>query len=151
MNDAQWHDPFASDPLGGAGARDRRKQVGRAIWLLAFLGLFSPDTWDGMQRVVVAGGNVISDSELADRLQVTASTISCWRRRLKRAGLLDWLVSRGNGRVLFLRGMSQMCAGSDSRNPTSSASPPNHSIQPHSIDGNEREDTANGQPRPWVS
>ena len=89
-----------------------RKQIGPGLWLFAFLGQFTPASWDGIERVVVAEGNVISDRELADRLQVTASTISSWRRRLKRAGLLDWLSERGRGRVLFLRGVSQAFAPS---------------------------------------
>lgn len=78
------------------------KQIGSAVWLLALFAAFTPDGWTGDAPTLVAGGNIISDSELTDRLQITRGTLASWRRRLRRARLLDWLVRPGIGRAYII-------------------------------------------------
>ena len=57
-----------------------RNQIGRAYWLLVLLGWFVPQEWTGDTAVYVAGGNIITDAELAERLEVSQRTISNWRQ-----------------------------------------------------------------------
>lgn len=66
-----------------------RKQIGRAYWLLVLLGWFVPQEWTGDTAVYVAGGNIITDAELAERLEVSQRTISNWRRRLRAVGVVS--------------------------------------------------------------
>lgn len=84
-----------------------RKTIGSAVWLLIFLAAYTPENWTGDARAYIAGGNIISDGELADRLQITLGTLASWRRRLRRAGLLDWLVRPGVGRVYIISALNQ--------------------------------------------
>jgi hypothetical protein len=79
-----------------------RKQVGSALWLLVLLAAHVPKEWDGNSTVYVGGGNVISDAELAERLQVSPLTLAGWRRRLRKAQLIDWLLKPGIGRVYLI-------------------------------------------------
>ena len=53
-------------------SNDPRKQIGQAIWLLLLLLRFTPGEWTGEHSAWVAGGNVVSDAELAERLRVCA-------------------------------------------------------------------------------
>jgi hypothetical protein len=78
-----------------------RKQIGNAIWLYRLLVQFAPENWTGAPTYV-AGGRVISDAELEATLEVKPRTISVWRRKLKAAGLLDWLLKPGEGRVYVI-------------------------------------------------
>jgi hypothetical protein len=77
------------------------KRIGNAIWLYRLFVQFVPDDWTGAPTYV-AGGNVISDTELQAQLEVKPRTISVWRRKLKAAGLLDWLEKPGVGRAYVI-------------------------------------------------
>ena len=46
-----------------------RRRIGQAVWLLAFFAAYTPPDWTGDASVYIAGGNIISDGELADRLR----------------------------------------------------------------------------------
>src|ERR1700730_14513693 len=82
--------------------RNLRRLVGPAAWLFVFLAAHTPEGWIGDAPTWVAGGNIISDGELAERLQISLGTLANWRRRLRRAGLLDWLVRLGVGRAYII-------------------------------------------------
>jgi hypothetical protein len=84
-----------------------RQKIGSALWLLIFLAAYTPENWTGDAPAYIAGGNIVSDGELADRLQITLGTLASWRRRLRRAGLLDWLVRPGVGRVYIISALNQ--------------------------------------------
>ena len=88
-----------------------RKQICPAMWLLFLLARRTPAEWTGEGAAWVAGGNVVSDAELADRLEVSASVIAAWRLRLRRLGLVGWLVSPGKGRAFWVAGVNQAFAG----------------------------------------
>lgn len=75
------------------------KQVGPAFRLLALFVLHAPVGWDGNAPVYVAGGITVTDAELAERTGVSKATISKWRSRLRKAGLITWLVDPCGGRV----------------------------------------------------
>jgi hypothetical protein len=80
-----------------------RKQIGPAVWLFALLGQFVPADWRGDKAVYVAGGNAVTDAELALRLEASERVVGCWRRRLRAARLIGWLtVPDGKGRVFWL-------------------------------------------------
>jgi transposase-like protein len=89
-------------PAASQFPKNLRKQIGPAVWLLALLVRFTPAEWIGNEASYVAGGNVVADAELAERLGVSERTISGWRRRLRRAGLIGWLSARGQGRAFWL-------------------------------------------------
>jgi hypothetical protein len=76
-----------------------RKQIGSALWLWELLVMLIPATWEGKSYVFVAGGQTLSDIQLGIWLGAKVSTIAAWRRKLKTAGLLDWIVRPGVGRV----------------------------------------------------
>jgi hypothetical protein len=80
----------------------RRKEIGSGLWLLCLLAHYTPDDWDGTTAVYVAGGSVISDRELSERLQVSSGTVRTWRCRLRKANLLRWTVEIGVGRVFII-------------------------------------------------
>jgi hypothetical protein len=83
-----------------------RKQIGPAFWLLALLGRFAPAEWSGDTAVYVAGGNIITDAELAERLEVSERTISNWRSRLRAAGVIGWLIAPRKGRVFWIAALN---------------------------------------------
>lgn len=83
-----------------------RKQIGNAIWLYRLLVQFAPENWTGTPTYV-AGGRIISDAELETRLDAKPRTISAWRRKLKAAGLLDWLLKPGEGRVYQIAAVAE--------------------------------------------
>jgi len=85
-----------------------RKQVGEALWLLVLLSVYTPADWDGNSSVWVAGGNIISNAELADRLQVSPRILAEWRRRLRNAQLIDWLLKPGIGRVYVITATNRL-------------------------------------------
>jgi hypothetical protein len=87
--------------------RNLRRCVGPAVWLFILLAAYTP-TWTGDSAVYAAGGNVIGDPELADVLQVTPGIIARWRRRLKKAHMLDWLVRPGVGRVYIISALNKV-------------------------------------------
>ncbi|MFY9585661.1 MAG: hypothetical protein WAR21_14330 [Candidatus Acidiferrales bacterium] len=91
-------------------AKERRKQVGCAVWLAILLGGCTPNDWDGSKPTVVSDGNVISDEELARLLETTASVVANWRCRLRRAGVLRWLVDPGKGRIFILEKIDGLAA-----------------------------------------
>jgi hypothetical protein len=88
-----------------------RKKVGPAVWLLALLWDSMPADWTGDTFLYVAGGNVISDAEFAERLEVSQRTIAKWRSRLRAAGMIGWLVAQGRGRVFWIAAANQGKAG----------------------------------------
>jgi hypothetical protein len=77
------------------------------MWLMIFLAASTPD-WTGDAPAYVAAGNIISDRDLADRLQVSIGTVASWRRRLRKAHLLDWLVRPGVGRVFIISALNKV-------------------------------------------
>lgn len=84
-----------------------RKQIGPALWLYALLGQFVPADSRGDKAVYVAGGNVVTDAELALRLEASERVVGCWRRRLRAARLIGWLTAPGGkGRVFWLEAMN---------------------------------------------
>lgn len=76
-----------------------RKRIGPALWLWELLVNLISGTWDGKSYVFVAGGQVLSDVQLGIWLDAKPNTIAAWRRRLKAAGLIDWTIKPGVGRV----------------------------------------------------
>jgi hypothetical protein len=85
-----------------------RKEIGPAVWLLVLLWLYTPEKWDGVEWAAISNGDVVSDKGLGALLDAQPVTVASWRRRLKRAGLLDWLVKPGVGRQLFVKGFHQI-------------------------------------------
>lgn len=87
-----------------------RKQIGPAIWLLLLLLRYTPAEYSGDGSAWVSGGNVVSDSELAQRLEVSPAVVRAWRHRLRRAGLLGWLASPvpGAGRAFWVAGPNRV-------------------------------------------
>lgn len=83
-----------------------RKQIGNAIWLYRLLVQFAPEDWAG-DATYVAGGRIISDAVLGARLNAKPRTISTWRRKLKAAGMLDWLLKPGEGRVYVIASVAE--------------------------------------------
>lgn len=90
--------------------KNLREQIGSAIWLLIVLVQHTPTDWTGSEPAWVAGGNVISDSELVKRLECSLTALSGWRRRLRNLGLMGWLLSPGNGRAYWAAGVSRVFA-----------------------------------------
>jgi hypothetical protein len=89
-------------PATSQSPKHIRKRVGPAVWLLALLWDSMPADWAGDTFLYVAGGNVISDAEFAERLEVSQRTIAKWRSRLRAAGMIGWLVAQGRGRVFWI-------------------------------------------------
>jgi hypothetical protein len=87
--------------------RSLHRLVGSAILLLALFAAYAPADWTGDVPVYVAGGNVISDGELTERLHIALGTLATYRRRLRRAHLLDWLLRPGVGRVYIIGALDQ--------------------------------------------
>ena len=63
-----------------------RPKIREAIYLWLFLGTYAADT--GEQWLLVAGGNGISDEELAMRLEIPAGTARKWRLKLESVGAI---------------------------------------------------------------
>src|SRR5258705_2031872 len=78
-----------------------RKQIGPAVWLFALLGQFVSADWRGDSAVYVAGGNIVTDAELALRLEASERVVACWRRRLRAARLIGWLATPGRKGFIF--------------------------------------------------
>jgi hypothetical protein len=85
-----------------------RKQIGPAVWLLLLLLRYAPMEWSGDEPVWVVGGNVVSDAELAERLDVSTAVVMKWRLKLRQLGLLGWLVSPGRGRAFWVAGANRV-------------------------------------------
>lgn len=84
--------------------KERRRLIGNSVWLLVLLARYTPSDWDGRQPVWISGGNAIGDRELADLLGgVSVRTLATWRRRLRKAGVLRWLIAPEGGRVFILQ------------------------------------------------
>jgi hypothetical protein len=84
------------------------KQIGPAVWLLLLLLRFTPAEWTGDESAWVVGGSVVSDAELAERLEVSRAVITKWRLRLRKLGLVGWLVSPGRGRAFWVAGVNRV-------------------------------------------
>ena len=89
-----------------------RKQIGPAVWLLILLVQHTPTDWTGNEAAWVAGGNVVSDSELVTRLEISLSALAGWRRRLRNLGLMGWLLSPRHGRAYWVSGIARVFADS---------------------------------------
>jgi hypothetical protein len=94
-------------------ATSLRKQVGPAIWLLILLVQHTPADWTGNESAWVAGGNVVSDSELVKRLGISLAALAGWRRRLRKLGLMGWLLSPRHGRAYWVAGVARVFADSE--------------------------------------
>jgi hypothetical protein len=90
-------------------AKNIRRQLGPAIWLLALLARFTPAEWTGDESTWIAGGNVVSDAELAERLGASQRTIAKWRLRLGKVGALGWHIAPG-GRVYWITAVNRVFA-----------------------------------------
>lgn len=88
-----------------------RKEIGSAVWLLALLVRFAPVEWTGNDTAWLANGNVVSDAELAELLEVSRATVANWRSRLRKLGLIGWLVAPGQGRALWIGAVNRVFAG----------------------------------------
>ena len=98
-----------------------RKQIGPALWLFVLLARSVPVEWTGDAAVYVAGGKVIADAELAEHLGVSQGTIAEWRRRLRAAGLIGWLVAPGQGRAFWIAALPQAIPPRAEQDPTLAA------------------------------
>jgi hypothetical protein len=97
-------------PSASENPTNLRKQIGPAMWLLILLVQHTPPEWTGNESAWVVGGNVVSDSELVKRLGISLSALSGWRRRLRRLGLIGWLLSPRHGRAYWVAGVSRLFA-----------------------------------------
>jgi hypothetical protein len=104
-------------PATSQTPRSIRKQIGPTWCLLALLCRFAPAEWTGDGAAWVAGGAVIADAELAERLGVSLKTIATWRRRLRKLGLLGWYVAPGAGRVFWVGPVNRAFANFDEAKP----------------------------------
>jgi hypothetical protein len=98
-------------PATSQSPKQIRKKIGPAMWLLVLLWDSMPAGWTGDTFLYAAGGNVISDAEFAERLEVSQRTIAKWRSRLRAAGMIGWLVAQGRGRVFWIAALNQGKAG----------------------------------------
>jgi hypothetical protein len=85
-----------------------RTQIGPAVWLLLLLLRYAPLEWSGDESAWVVGGNVVSDAELAERLGVSPAVIRRWRLKLRKFGLVGWLVAPGQGRAFWVAGANRL-------------------------------------------
>jgi hypothetical protein len=79
-----------------------RVQFGQAAFLLLYFMGCAPVDWNGEAPAYVADGCLISDASLAERLNVNPRRLSAWRKQLRDAGKLDWMLKPGVGRVYIL-------------------------------------------------
>src|SRR5712692_10754348 len=87
-------------------ASNFRERVGSAVWLLLLLANFTAQEWGGDAPPGAAGGNVVTDAELAMHLGVSEGTISKWRSKLRAAGVIGWLVAPRQGRAYWVKGVN---------------------------------------------
>lgn len=99
------------------GPSQIRKQMGRSVYLLAELLQHTPSNWSGKEPVWVAGGLIVSDRELAKRLEVTIPTVKNWRSRLRKIGVIGWLLSPGKGRAYWITPLTQQAGISREHQP----------------------------------
>ena len=59
--------------------------------------------------------NPVSDAELAERLEVSPAVITKWRLRLRKIGLLGWLVSPGKGRAFSIAAINHSFTGGEEK------------------------------------
>lgn len=78
-----------------------RKRIGSAVWLLVLFANFIPPDSDASVGAWVAGGTPLTDADLSQALEVSTGTISKWRRKLRKAGFITWLVAPGGGGRAF--------------------------------------------------
>lgn len=97
-------------PATSQNSKTFREHIGPAVWLLALLACSTPAGWSGDSPVYVAGGNVVTDAELAERLGVSKETIARWCRRLRAAGVIGWLVAPKQGRVFWIGAVNHIFA-----------------------------------------
>ena len=100
-----------------------RKQIGPSLWLFLHLLQFVPAEWTGAEPVWIAGGNVFSDAALAEALEVSLAVISSWRTRLRKLGMLGWLVSPGKGRAFWVSGVNRVFSNGENSASQEAANP----------------------------
>jgi len=111
-------------PAASGNSTNLCKQIGPAIWLLILLIQHTPADWNGHESVWVAGGNVVSDSELVQRLGISLAALAGWRRRLRKLGLMGWLLSPRHGRAYWVAGVARMFAEAAEQQPGPEANKP---------------------------
>jgi hypothetical protein len=79
-----------------------RTQLGQAAFLLLHLMGCAPLDWNGETPAYVADGRMINDLALAEHLNVKHRRLSAWRKQLRDAGKLDWMLKPGIGRAYIL-------------------------------------------------
>jgi hypothetical protein len=79
-----------------------RKAIGHAVWLLEVLMNYAPANCSGEKPFWAGDGALFSDAILEKWIGVKAKTLSKWRRKLKAAGLLDWTIKPGEGRMYLV-------------------------------------------------
>jgi hypothetical protein len=76
-----------------SSSSELRKQIGPPVRLLFLFVRCVPPNWPGDSGPAwVAKGNIITDSELSQRLGVSVSVVRARRRRLSQLGLIGWLL-----------------------------------------------------------
>ena len=99
-------------PATSGNTTNLPKLVGPAVWFLNLLEQHTPADWTGNESAWVAGGNVVSDSELVNRLGISLAALAGWRRRLRKLGLMGWLLSPRHGRAYWVAGVARVFADS---------------------------------------
>ena len=88
-----------------------RKRIGSAVWLLVLFANLMPTDWAASAGARVADGTPLTDADLAEALEVSTGTISAWRRKLRAAGFITWLVAPdGGGRAFRMAAVSDEIA-----------------------------------------
>lgn len=81
-----------------------------------------PENWSGNEPAWVANGFPISDAEIAAALEVPQTIVARHRVRLRKIGLLGWLISPGKGRAFWIAGLNQVFgSGETSSQPQAAA------------------------------
>lgn len=95
-------------PATSQTPKNLRKKVGAALWLLCACVHSAPAQWTGDESAWIAGGNAITDIQLAEWLGESARTIAKWRLRLGKLGLIGWHVAPGQGRVFWVGAVNRV-------------------------------------------
>src|SRR5205823_2119663 len=72
---------------------------------------------------LVANGNVVSDHELSERLGISLTQLSAWRRRLYGLGLITWLVNPAGGCIYQVNAVNRLLESLKATEPTFAARP----------------------------
>jgi hypothetical protein len=94
-----------------------RKKIGPAVWLLSVFAHRAPAEWSGDESAWIAGGNPLTDTQLAEWLGESARTIARQRLRLRKLGLLGWHVVPGKGRAFWVGPVNRVFEALSGRRP----------------------------------